>query len=191
MEHFTQIIISLVTTIIFISAVEIIAPDNSIKKYIKYVLGLILISVMLNPIVYIFTKGESDLIQTITEYENMLYEGGEKKEVSDGMKNEKEELFKKNLNNNCDALLKEQFDDKDFKSDIQCTFNYDDMTYTIDKINVAVGSNGIKLIEKVNINLNETQEATTDNEKNNDIKEFLCNTFKVPTEKIEIYDVER
>ena len=55
MEYLNNFVITLVATIIFMTAVEIIAPDNSMKKYIKFVLGLILISVMINPIIKFFT----------------------------------------------------------------------------------------------------------------------------------------
>ena len=51
MEYLNNFIITLVATMIFMTSIEIIAPDNSMKKYIKFVLGLILISVMINPII--------------------------------------------------------------------------------------------------------------------------------------------
>ena len=51
MDYINNFVITLVATMIFMTAVEIISPDNSMKKYIKFVLGLILISVMINPIV--------------------------------------------------------------------------------------------------------------------------------------------
>ena len=37
MEYLNNFVITLVATIIFMTAVEIIAPDNSMKKYIKFV----------------------------------------------------------------------------------------------------------------------------------------------------------
>ena len=191
MEYISKFIITLVTVIIFINAVEIIAPDNSMKKYIKFILGLILISVMLNPIVYIFTKGESDIIQTITKYESMLSEGGDTEKNVDSMNEEKEAVFKKNLNNNCNALLKEQFKDKEFQSDIQCTFNYDEMTYTIDKVNIKINDKGVKPIEKVNIDIDSTKEVNSTSENYEEIKEYLTETLKVPPEKVDIIDIER
>ena len=73
MKYINDFIVTLVIMMIFITAVEIIAPDNSMKKYIKFVLGLILISVMLNPIIYFFTKGEQSIIEAVESYEEMLY----------------------------------------------------------------------------------------------------------------------
>ena len=85
MEYLNNFIITLVATMIFMTAIEIIAPDNSMKKYIKFVLGLILISVMINPIIKFFTGGEQEVINRIKGYEDMLNLGvtneGESKEV--------------------------------------------------------------------------------------------------------------
>ena len=64
MEYINNFVITLVATMIFMTAVDIISPDNSMKKYIKFVLGLILISVMINPIIKFFTGGEQELVNT-------------------------------------------------------------------------------------------------------------------------------
>ena len=40
METLKNIVKTLVTMLIFISEVELIAPDNKMKKYIKLILGL-------------------------------------------------------------------------------------------------------------------------------------------------------
>ena len=102
MEYLNNFIITLVATMIFMTSIEIIAPDNSMKKYIKFVLGLILISVMINPIIKFFTGGEQEVINRIKRYEDMLNLGvtneGESKEVIEKQK----EAFKSNLNSNCD-----------------------------------------------------------------------------------------
>ncbi|MCD3297735.1 stage III sporulation protein AF, partial [Clostridium botulinum] len=48
-QSIRQWVISIATAIFFITAVEMILPNNSIKKYAKFVLGLILITVVINP----------------------------------------------------------------------------------------------------------------------------------------------
>ena len=72
MEYIKSFIETLVTIIILFSAIELISPNNSMKKYIKFVLGLILIVVMLSPIIDFFTEGEDKSVSTIKEYENIL-----------------------------------------------------------------------------------------------------------------------
>lgn len=193
MEYLNNFIITLVATMIFMTAIEIIAPDNSMKKYIKFVLGLILISVMINPIIKFFTGGEQEVINRIKGYEDMLNLGvtneGESKEVIEKQK----EAFKSNLNSNCDNLLKEQFSDKDFKSDIKCNINLSDMTYSIDSLEVGVRENGIRLVDKIRINVNdESEEAVSNNEKidnEEEIKNYLSELFKIPIEKIKLYSM--
>lgn len=193
MEYLNNFIITLVATMIFMTAIEIIAPDNSMKKYIKFVLGLILISVMINPIIKFFTGGEQEVINRIKRYEDMLNLGvtneGESKEVIEKQK----EAFKSNLNSNCDNLLKEKFSDKDFKSDIKCNINLSDMTYSIDSLEVGVRENGIRLVDKIRINVNdESEEAVSNNEKidnEGEIKNYLSELFKIPIEKIKLYSM--
>lgn len=193
MEYLNNFIITLVATMIFMTSIEIIAPDNSMKKYIKFVLGLILISVMINPIIKFFTGGEQEVINRIKRYEDMLNLGvtneGESKEVIEKQK----EAFKSNLNSNCDNLLKEKFSDKNFKSDIKCNINLSDMTCSIDSLEVGVRENGIRLVDKIRINVNdESEEAVSNNEKidnEEEIKNYLSELFKIPIEKIKLYSM--
>ena len=193
MEYLNNFIITLVATMIFMTSIEILAPDNSMKKYIKFVLGLILISVMINPIIKFFTGGEQEVINRIKRYEDMLNLGvtneGESKEVIEKQK----EAFKSNLNSNCDNLLKEKFSDKNFKSDIKCNINLSDMTYSIDSLEVGVRENGIRLVDKIRINVNdESEEAVSNNEKidnEEEIKNYLSELFKIPIEKIKLYSM--
>ena len=193
MEYLNNFIITLVATMIFMTSIEIIAPDNSMKKYIKFVLGLILISVMINPIIKFFTGGEQEVINRIKRYEDMLNLGvtneGESKEVIEKQK----EAFKSNLNSNCDNLLKEKFSDKNFKSDIKCNINLSDMTYSIDSLEVGVRENCIRLVFKIIINVNdESVEAVSNNEKidnEEEIKNYLSELFKIPIEKIKLYSM--
>ena len=193
MEYLNNFIITLVATMIFMTSIEIISPDKSMKKYIKFVLGLILISVMINPIIKFFTGGEQEVINRIKRYEDMLNLGvtneGESKEVIEKQK----EAFKSNLNSNCDNLLKEKFSDKNFKSDIKCNINLSDMTYSIDSLEVGVRENGIRLVDKIRINVNdESEEAVSNNEKidnEEEIKNYLSELFKIPIEKIKLYSM--
>lgn len=192
MESLNQFVITLVATMIFMTAVDIIAPDNSMKKYIKFVLGLILITVMINPIIKFFTGGEQEVINTIKKYENMMYEGVNIKEKED-ISEQKIESFRSNLNSNCDSLLKNEFSNKEFKSNVECNLNLDNMTYSIDSLEVGVKDKGIKIIDKIKININgESEEAssneeTIENEK--EIKNYLADVFKIPVEKIKLYSM--
>ena len=69
MELIKGFITTLVTTLIFITAIELVGPDNSMKKYLKFVMGLILVAVLLNPIVKFFTEGGTALTSIIEQYD--------------------------------------------------------------------------------------------------------------------------
>lgn len=192
MEYLSKFIITIVTTIIFMSAVEIIAPDNSMKKYIKFVLGLILISIMINPIVYLFTKGEQEIVATIKNYENSLNDDLEST-TEERTSDDREVAFKENLNKNCEKLLGEEFSSKEFKSEIECVIDFENMTYSIEKVKIGVEDKGIKVIEKIRINKDESTETISgdDNiEGKEEIKSYLSKVLNISQEKIDIYKLE-
>ncbi|MDU2489185.1 MAG: stage III sporulation protein AF [Clostridium celatum] len=192
MEYINNFVITLVATIIFMTAVEIISPDNSMKKYIKFVLGLILISVMINPIVKFFTGGEQELVNTIKNYESMFYEDTTN-ENEDSISKSQIESFKNNLNSNCDNLLKEKFSNKEFKSNVECEIDLESMTYSIDSLEVGVKDGGVKIVDSIKIDINEESEEAVSNdgavENEEEIKNYLSEVFKIPTEKIKLYSM--
>ena len=164
MEYINNFVITLVATMIFMTAVEIISPDNSMKKYIKFVLGLILISVMINPIVKFFTGGEQELVNAIKNYESMFYEDTTN-ENEDSISKSQIESFKNNLNSNCDNLLKEKFSDKEFKSNVECEIDLESMTYSIDSLEVGVKDKGIKIVDSIKIDINKESEEAVSNDR--------------------------
>ena len=193
MEYIKNFIVTLVTTIIFITAIEIISPDKPIKKYIKFVLNLILVSVLLSPIVYLFTKGEGEIIDTIEKYEQYFYDGVDTSS-SNLITDERQEAFKENLNKNCNNMLEEQFSDKDFDCEVIGTLDLDSMTYKIDRVSVGVKDNKVKLIEKITIDTSKSTEAmsTADEIENSDeIISYLMEQLNISREKIEVYKMER
>ncbi len=194
MEYINNFVITLVATMIFMTAIDIISPDNSMKKYIKFVLGLILISVMINPIVKFFTGGEQELVSAIKSYENMFYESTSI-ENKTNISESKIESFKNNLNNNCDKLLKEEFSGKEFKSNVKCEIDLENMEYKVEGVEVGVKNSEIKLIDNIKININEESEEAVSNEEvienGEEIKNYLSEVFKISTEKIKLYSMGR
>jgi len=67
------------------------------------------------------------------------------------------------------------------------------MTYSIDSLEVGVRENGIRLVDKIRINVNdESEEAVSNNEKidnEEEIKNYLSELFKIPIEKIKLYSM--
>lgn len=195
MESISAFITTLVTTLILITAVELIAPDNSIKKYMNFVLGLILISVMLAPIISFFSIGENKIIDGISRYEKDFTEMA-KDEGREKIDTNRDESFKKNLDNNCNKLLEEEFKGREFRSNISCNMNLETMTYSIDKVEVGVKDDNVRTIQKIEINTSDSSEVIAsqneedaiDNEE--EIKIYLEQVFNIKAEEIKIYRLE-
>lgn len=193
MENIKSYIITLVTMIMLITAIELIAPDNSMKKYIKFILGLILISVMISPIVKFFSE-DVDSLATKIEKSLLLSENEDLlKSKSDKDNDSQQKAFTKNLQDNCNKLLKENFDESEFITTIDCELDMENIEYRIDKIQVGVKDKGIGTIEKIIIKTKEdskivmSEKGTVENEE--DILNFLADNLKIAKEKIEVYKI--
>ena len=191
MEYIKSFIETLVTIIILFSAIELISPNNSMKKYIKFVLGLILIVVMLSPIIDFFTEGEDKIVSTIKEYENILSK--DTKTSSDvAVSNEVEDVFIENLNKNSAAELAEAFPDYTFVCNINCNIDLSNYSYNISHAKIGISTGKIQDVEKI-----EKVEISNDNETNSKvysddeqkIVSYVSNMLGVSEEKIEIYTV--
>ena len=191
MEYIKSFIETLVTIIILFSAIELISPNNSMKKYIKFVLGLILIVVMLNPIIDFFTEGEDKIVSTIKEYEGILSTDTETS--SDvAASNEVEDVFIENLNKNSATELAEKFPDYKFVCDIDCNIDLNNFSYDISHAKISISTNKIQEVEKI-----EKVEISNDNKTNSqaysddeqEILSYVSNMLGISENKIEIYTV--
>lgn len=190
MEEVKGFIITLVSMLILITAIELIAPDNSMKKYLKFVLGTILIAVMISPIFSLINKGEDGLSKKVEEYielvDNKSFEAN--KEYKD---NTSEIAFKKNLEENCNRLLNEKFESLDFESDIDCEVNMLNIDYAINKIRVKVKDKGVSKIEKIVIKKeDESTEVSSNNyevRNQGEIIDYISQTFNISKDKITVY----
>lgn len=197
-EILKNIVITLVTVLIFISAVELISPNNKMKKYIKFILGLILISVILNPILQFISNGEKSVVDGIESYEQVFSQSKDKvdldnintlKENQDKGESRKN-AFVSNFNKNCDNVLKNQFKNMRFKSEIDCDVNFTDITLNVKKLKIGVGENKINKIKKIVIN-DETQSSTKEeNKEYTEIIDFVSSELNIPKEKIEVYKLD-
>lgn len=195
-ETLKNIVITLVTMLIFISAVELIVPDNKMKKYIKFILGLILISTILNPIINLISSGEKNLPGSIENYEAVfnntktdLDNSGMTKENQNKM-DARKKTFINNFNKNCDNLLKNQFKNMKFKSEADCDVNFTNVSLNINKLKIGIGENKINNIKKVVINNKEQSNEQEVNKEYTEIIDFVSKELDISKEKIEVYKLE-
>lgn len=190
MEEIKGFVITLVTMLILISAIELISPENSMKKYIKFVLGCILIAVMISPLINFLGDGEELLVNKIDSYLSMPKEDKEVSSSFEESKDTRSEVVLNNIEDNLNSLLKEQYSDSDFNVKIQGNIDMDNIEYSIDKIEVGVKDKGILNVEKIVINEEESTEVSTNSEnvKNKqEIIKFLKDTLKISEDKISVY----
>lgn len=200
MEALKSLVITLTTVLIFISAVELIAPKNKIKKYVSFVLGLILISVILNPIVKFISNGQRSIQAGIENYtavfsksENRINSESDYNSSFEGNgdnSDSRKAAFIKNFNKNCDSMLKNKFPELTFKSSVDCEVDFVNININIIKLRIGIKDKSIKKIEPIKINDNNQQEHKNLNNEYGDIITYVSSELKIPKEKIEVYKLD-
>jgi len=118
-------VVTICCTLFFISAVEMILPDNSMKKYAKFVLGLILITVIINPVIKIF-NGDFNVATYTSSLANSIDDNNLKSTVQrykDENINNTLNNFKENLKLSCEKSLKEKFPKYNFQVTVDASFD--------------------------------------------------------------------
>jgi stage III sporulation protein AF len=185
-------LISICTAVFFITAVEIVLPDNSMKKYAKFVLGLILITVFINPIIKIFDRNFD-----INTYTTSVVENFDKNKTESEFKQYKEkslnstlEVFKLNLQTSCEKKLKEKYPDSNYKVQADASYDSENNKLVIKDIKVGVKEGSIEKIKKIQIGGDAKSVNSIDNmdnEKSMDIKKYLSNELNISKDVIQIY----
>lgn len=192
MELLNKFVITLVTTLIFMTAVELIAPDNSMKKYLKFVLGLILITVILNPILTIILNGEQELKDVISGYEEEYNVNKKDNESTENIIKIKEDSFKDNFNKNCESMLKQEFKDLEFKCNVDCVVDFNDNDFIINKLSIQIKDKKVKKVEKIDkVDINSKKDKKdTVNKEYKDVVKFISKELNIDENKIDIYKIE-
>ncbi|ACA55111.1 stage III sporulation protein AF [Clostridium botulinum] len=186
-------ITNIAVAVFFITAIEMLLPKNNIKKYGKFVLGLILITVILNPIIKIFNKDYniSQYVEKATaSFNNVDYKNDFDKYKK---KNREETLnnFTANLQNQTKKKLEEKFPENKYEVNVKIAYDEEKDNLEIKSMDVGVKGNKIEKIKKVNkINIGSNENGKEDKksfEGEGKIKQFISNEFKVSSEVIKVY----
>ncbi|CUU47105.1 stage III sporulation protein AF [Clostridium beijerinckii] len=196
MEALKKFVITLVTVLIFMSAVEMIAPSK-MKKYIKFVLGLILITIILNPILQFVEGGEKNFTDVINNYEQVFSKDRDTANFDSintlsksNKDDERKKAFVANFNKNCDNILKNNFKDMNFKSEVDCDVDFSKVTINVKKLRIGVSSNKINKIKKIVISKGADENNEGKSAEYSEIGDFASNELNIPKEKIEVYGLE-
>lgn len=178
--------------IFFITAVEMILPDNSIKKYAKFVLGIMLIVVIINPIMKIFDKKFN--LDSYSSKATSYMEGSVSQTDNEKYKNinilNTTQNFKKNLENECITDLKEAYPENKYNADIKIVYDSKNGAYNINTVEIGVVDEGVTSVKNIEIN---TASVSTSNreilqdEQGNKIKKLLSTKLKISNDVITVY----
>ncbi|GFZ30467.1 stage III sporulation protein AF [Clostridium zeae] len=174
-------IISLCTTLIFMTAIELLLPDNSTKKYVKFVLGLILIAVIINPFIRLFTKNTIDINTFVAKYENIAASNADNSSTTSVT----EEKFFSNLEKNCVQLIKTNLSDLNCDVKISGKLDVKATSFDINHIEVYVKD---KKVNSTTVNSTNKQEFNSTTSKQ--IKSILSKELNIDEKKIYVYKGE-
>lgn len=193
MEILKDWVSDICVSILFMTAIELALPDNSIKKYSKFVLGLIFIVVVINPIIG-FVKQDSNLYKDITVNEDYInkfdnYLENNLSEYSGKIKQTTVKNFEENLSRNCENILKNNFKKNNFNVDV--SVSYEDENFKIEKLIVKVLNLGIKDVEPIDKVVigkpNNYDNFNRDSSMAREIKKFLANELNISENIIKVY----
>jgi stage III sporulation protein AF len=187
MDFLKKWTISIATAVIFITIVEMILPSNSLKKYAKFVLGLILIVVIISPIFTFLGKGIST--ESITSAASTYFQSKKSVAVVDSQDTSIEvtiETFKANLEATIVKDLEEKYSGLNFKVGTVIEYDKTKKTLNIKNISISYNDSSVKSIDKVNINIDEGKTETID-ERSKEIKEYVKNKYNVAVEAISTF----
>ncbi|MGH4050453.1 MAG: stage III sporulation protein AF [Clostridium sp.] len=185
-------ITSITIAVFFITAVEMLLPDNSMKKYAKFVLGLILIVVIINPIIKAFDKdfNLNSYSDKATSYMETGTDKADIKKYKDSNILNTTENFKKNLEKDCITNLEETYPENKYNVDIQVAYDSKNGIFNIDSVGVEVVGLGVKNINNIDIDVKSVSAPQKDVLKGNEgnkIKKLISSKYKISNNVITVY----
>ncbi|MEG0306331.1 MAG: stage III sporulation protein AF [Clostridium sp.] len=188
-------IVSICVAVFFTTAVQMILPDGSLKKYCNFVLGLIVFTVILSPIVKIFNSDlqMNKLIEESTSY--VFNNSGSKsyEEYRTANTNNTLEKFKQNLEKKCTTDLEQNFKGDKYKTVVNVSYDREESLFVIEGIEIGINDGSVERIKSVQIGKESIQVDSQDDalgKKTAQVKEFVSSRYDINKEKIYVYKGE-
>jgi stage III sporulation protein AF len=148
-------IISIVVIVMFLSLVDLVLPKNSLKKYAKLVMGLIVIIIIITPIFNLFNS-KTDINKLINDY-TVKYDTKSTqniKETNEQLNNETINVFKDNLKKEIelsiyDNLKKKYKVNKMEIIEDQKSSQFLEVVYI--ELKKVINENKIEIVSKINL----------------------------------------
>jgi stage III sporulation protein AF len=185
-------IVSICTAVFFITAIEMLLPDNNMKKYAKFVMGLILITVLINPLVMLLNNGitmNTFLGKSIGLIDEPDTSVNSKQDYKKTNIDATLKVFQQNLEEVCKKKLKEKFVKGEYEVKAEVLYNEKKAEYEIKSLEVEVANGKVEKIQKIEVkpSSNFNDRTRVQSEMSGEIKEFLSNELKVSADMISVY----
>ena len=168
---------------ILATIIEMIIPEGKNKKYIKTIIGMFILFSMISPIISKVTNSNLNFESSIFDNYNSISENynsiDQNKKII--------EVYKNNLAKEIAIRLEEkgyyiekielEVDDKEE--------NFGNIN-TI-KIKIKKDNNDVEIVNKIKIDIRKNDEGLETSENNNEIKDYLSQTYNIKIQDIVIY----
>lgn len=188
-------IVTICVAVFFATAVQMILPDNSLKKYCNFVLGLIVFVVMITPLVNFFNKDitidkliEQTTMEVFSETNNSEtnYQEYRNSNMSTTVK-----VFKENLEQQCSKDLAKEFNGDEFNVKVDAAYDEETQTFTINFIEIGINDSSIKRVEEVVIGGEKPVSANKQEEElgkyGAEVKKYISSHYDIDENKIFVY----
>ncbi|GAA0416717.1 MAG: stage III sporulation protein AF [Bacillota bacterium] len=196
-----QVLIQWVTQIILFlllaAIIDLLVPSNSMKKYIKLVVGLILILILLKPIFYIFQIDINQALEaSVAQFEQETTEGKSMENLIESQKNEIEDAQDAYILEQMAVQLKEYAEQplqEEYQveiTDIKFQFgNQQEMTFkNLDEVIVYLreskdGEGAVSIVDDVVIDT-DNPDNTNEDEQLEQIQALLREVWELDNKKV-------
>ncbi|MCB2288462.1 stage III sporulation protein AF [Clostridium sp. CS001] len=185
-------VVNITIAVFFTSAVEMILPDNNMKKYAKFVLGLLLIVVIITPLIKVFDKSFDfySYSNKAMSYVDDNSKDGELKKYKDINILNTSKNFEKNLEDECIINLEEAYPENKYNADVEVIYDNKSGVFNINKVEIGVIDKGIKKVKKIDISVKSVAAPKGDivyGEQGEKIKKTLSSKFQISADIITVY----
>lgn len=186
-------IINICVAVFFITAAQMLLPNNSFKKYGKFILGLILITVILNPIIKLVDNkfDVNTYCRKANEQFNQINIKKDKVDYKSQGINYTAKIFEMNLKKLCEEKLKGECKG-DYEVDVKAVYDEKIKNYAVKSIKVGYKNGTVSAIKRIKINIsnNESNYKTVNKSREAiNIRNCLSKELKLPREIIEVYQL--
>lgn len=181
-------IVNISTVVLFITAVEMLLPNNNLKKYAKFVMGLILMVTLINPLIKLIDK-DFNINKYSHEFSKEIDNNASKESFSQYKEKNIEktkENFNKNLQEVVDKKLKTKFPKGKFKVNTKIGFNKKNNNFTVEGVNVSFKDKRIEKVKKVEVNINKNEKNLEEDQLSKDIKNYLSEELGISQDIISV-----